>query len=70
MWAGSVGMTEKGDCDLSVVIVKTGGGGLLDLMEWSGGFFLGGEGLFFSPALFCSSPLLRFASSDQNSRNL
>ena len=33
MWAGSEGMMEKGDWDLSVVMVMTGGVGLLDLME-------------------------------------
>ena len=40
MWAGSEGMVEKRDWDLSVVMVMTGGVDLLGLMEWLGRLLL------------------------------
>jgi hypothetical protein len=66
MWVGSEWMLLKGDWDLLVVMVITGGMGLLEVMEWSGRRLLGVV-LSFAPQLFCSPPLLRCASSDQNS---
>ena len=66
MWAGSVGMMEKGDWDLSVVMLKTGGGGLLDLMEWSGRLLLGRGGavLLSCTLLLISSPEIRILRSE------
>ena len=66
MWAGSVGMMEKGDWDLSVVMVMTGGVGLLDVMEWLGRLLLGRGGavLLSCTLLLISSPEIRILRSE------
>ena len=61
MWAGSEGMLEKGDWDLSVVMVRmvrTGGVVLLEVMKWSGRRLLGRGGavLLSCTLLLISSP--------------
>ena len=61
MLAVSEGMLEKGDSDLSVVMVKTGGVGLLDLMKWLG---RGGAVLLSCTLVFISSPEIHILKSE------
>ena len=66
MWPGSEGMMEKGDWDLSVVMVMTEGVGLLDVMEWLGRLLLGRGGavLLFCTLLLIFSPDIRILRSE------